>query len=81
MAAIRQKKADMMVTDLIEGNYYQSQEKGVFCVTNQTPFAGTVSYKAYMMNKHSFVLFEKVNKWLKESSIKNTLKQKWNIQD
>lgn len=54
----------MMVTDLIEGDYYQSKEPGVFCVANETPFPGTASYKVYMMNKDNPALLEIVNHWL-----------------
>ena len=80
LEALRQKTADMMVTDLIEGVYYQSNEPGVFCVANETPFAGTASFKVYMMNKDNPQLLEKVNQWL-ESQDKNVLKQKWRIHD
>ncbi|MDI2669756.1 transporter substrate-binding domain-containing protein [Klebsiella aerogenes] len=79
LQALRQKTADMMVTDLIEGDYYQSKEPGVFCVANETPFPGTASYKVYMMNKDNPALLEKVNHWL-DSQDKNVLKRKWKIQ-
>ena len=69
LEALRQKTADMMVTDLIEGDYYQSKEPGVFCVANETPFAGTASDKVYMMSKDNPALLEKVNQWL-DSRIK-----------
>ena len=80
LEALRQKTADMMVTDLIEGVYYQSNEPGVFCVANETPFPGTASFKVYMMNKDNPQLLEKVNQWL-ASQDKNVLKQKWRIHD
>lgn len=64
LEALRQKTADMMVTDLIEGVYYQSNEPGVFCVANEQPFPGTASFKVYMMNKDNPQLLEKVNQWL-----------------
>lgn len=79
LQALRQKTADMMVTDLIEGDYYQSKEPGVFCVANETPFPGTASYKVYMMNKDNPALLEIVNHWL-DSQDKNVLKRKWKIQ-
>ncbi|MCS2158055.1 transporter substrate-binding domain-containing protein [Scandinavium sp. H11S7] len=78
LQALRQKTADMMVTDLIEGEYYQGKEPGVFCVANETPFPGTTSYKVYMMNKDNPALLEKVNQWL-DSQDKNVLKRKWKI--
>ncbi|MEH8382200.1 transporter substrate-binding domain-containing protein [Klebsiella pneumoniae] len=78
LQALRQKTADMMVTDLIEGDYYQSKEPGVFCVANETPFAGTASNKVYMMSKDNPVLLKKVNQWL-DSQDKEVLKRKWKI--
>ena len=78
LEALRQKTADMMVTDLIEGDYYQSKEPGVFCVANETPFAGTASDKVYMMSKDNPALLEKVNQWL-DSQDKEVLKRKWKI--
>ncbi len=72
------KTADMMVTDLIEGDYYQSKEPGVFCVANETPFAGTASNKVYMMSKDNPALLKKVNQWL-DSQDKEVLKRKWKI--
>ncbi|HBX3008982.1 TPA: amino acid ABC transporter substrate-binding protein, partial [Klebsiella pneumoniae] len=64
--------------DLIEGDYYQSKEPGVFCVANETPFAGTASDKVYMMSKDNPALLEKVNQWL-DSQDKEVLKRKWKI--
>lgn len=78
LQALRQKTADMMVTDLIEGDCYQSKEPGVFCVANETPFAGTASNKVYMMSKDNPALLEKVNQWL-DSQDKEVLKRKWKI--
>ncbi|MDU7295076.1 MAG: transporter substrate-binding domain-containing protein [Klebsiella pneumoniae] len=78
LQALRQKTADMMVTDLIEGDYYQSKEPGVFCVANETPFAGTASNKVYMMSKDNPALLKKVNQWL-DSQDKEVLKRKWKI--
>lgn len=80
LEALRQKTADMMVTDLIEGVYYESNEPGVFCVANEQPFSGTASFKVYMMNKDNPQLLDKVNQWL-ASQDKNVLKQKWRIHD
>lgn len=36
----------------------------MFCVANETPFAGTASNKVYMMSKDNPALLEKVNQWL-----------------
>lgn len=78
LQALRQKTADMMITDLIEGDYYQSKEPGVFCVPNETPFPGTESYKVYMMNKDNLMLLKRVNQWL-YSRDTHALKRKWKI--
>ena len=80
LEALRQKTADMMVTDLIEGVYYENKEPGVFCVATDKPFPGTASFKVYMMNKDNQPLLEKVNRWL-DSQDKNILKQKWKIHE
>ena len=80
LEALRNKTADMMVTDLIEGFYYQSKEPGVFCVATDKPFPGTRSVKVYMMNKDNQPLLEKVNQWLDRQD-KNILKQKWKIHE
>lgn len=69
---------DMMVIDLIEGDYYQSKEFGVFCVVNEMLFVGIVSNKVYMMSKDNLVLLEKVNQWL-DSQDKEVFKWKWKI--
>ncbi|HFL7998728.1 TPA: amino acid ABC transporter substrate-binding protein, partial [Klebsiella pneumoniae] len=53
-------------------------EPGVFCVANETPFAGTASDKVYMMSKDNPALLEKVNQWL-DSQDKEVLKRKWKI--
>ena len=51
---------------------------GVFCVANETPFAGTASNKVYMMSKDNPALLKKVNQWL-DSQDKEVLKRKWKI--
>ncbi|MGS3582439.1 hypothetical protein ACB309_14320 [Klebsiella pneumoniae] len=48
----------------------------MFCVANETPFAGTASNKVYMMSKDNPALPEKVNQWL-DSQDKEVLKRKW----
>lgn len=67
--ALRHKTADMMVTDLIEGYYYQYQEPGVLCLATKVPFAGTQSYKAYMVQKQNSDLMGYINHWLAQSNI------------
>ncbi|MCC7005422.1 MAG: transporter substrate-binding domain-containing protein [Ottowia sp.] len=76
--AIREHTADMMVTDLIEGNYYQNKEPGIFCVATPKVFEGTSSFKIYMVQKNNHALLNDINQWLKED-IKLHLAKKWAI--
>lgn len=78
LQALRDKTADMMVTDLIEGSYYQAKEPGVFCVATQKPFPGTESHKAYMLSKDNSELLADINKWLLGTS-KLTFAKVWSI--
>lgn len=78
LQGIRDNTADVMITDLIEGNYYQLHEKGVFCVSSPSILEGTKSVKVYMMKKENNRLLEKVNTWL-EGSDKETLVTHWSI--
>lgn len=75
---IREGKADVMFTDLIEGNYYQAKEPGVFCVATPHILPGTDSYKVYMMSKSNRALLKKVNRFLKGNT-KKELALKWKI--
>ncbi|XKM12756.1 transporter substrate-binding domain-containing protein [Orbaceae bacterium ac157xtp] len=76
--ALRDKTADMMVTDLIEGNYYEYKEPGVLCLATKTPFAGTKSYKAYMVQKQNGDLLNAMNQWLKVTNIEGVAKR-WGV--
>lgn len=78
LQGIRDRSADAMITDLIEGNYYQLHEKGVFCVSSKTILAGTSSVKVYMMKKDNSHLLKKVNNWL-QGNESSTLAQRWGI--
>ncbi|SQA62767.1 transporter substrate-binding domain-containing protein [Yokenella regensburgei] len=78
LQALRDKTADMMVTDLIEGIWYQEQEPGVFCVATKQPLPGTESYKVYMMSKDNPQLLEKTNQWLMKRD-HTVLKHQWKI--
>lgn len=80
LQALRDKTADMMVTDLIEGDYYQSKEPGVLCVATDKPFAGTESHKVYMLNKDNQQLLNDINQWL-TGDAKRVLAQKWKIRE
>lgn len=79
LQGVRDQSADIMFTDLIEGDYYQSKEPGVFCVA--TPIlAGTASYKVYMMDQTNQPLLEQVNQWLAGDTKSNLAKQ-WRISE
>ncbi|MDF7667685.1 transporter substrate-binding domain-containing protein [Orbaceae bacterium ESL0727] len=77
--ALRDKSADMMVTDLIEGHYYAYKEPNVLCLATQTPFTGTESYKAYMVQAGNNKLLTAINQWLPKSN-KESLAVKWGVQ-
>lgn len=68
----------MMVTDLIEGDYYQNKEPGVLCMATQQPFAGTESHKVYMVKKNDTQLLESINVWL-AGETKSQLAKQWKI--
>jgi len=78
LQALRDKKADIMFTDLIEGDYYQNQESGIICLATHKPFAGTESYKVYMVQKSNSELLARMNNWLKGDD-KIRLAKKWSI--
>ncbi len=79
LQALRDQTADVMVTDLIEGNYYQYKEPNVLCMATTTPFKNTESYKAYMTNKDDGKLVDSINQWLKALD-KNEIAKKWGVQ-
>lgn len=79
LQALRDKTADLMITDLLEGEWYQGQEPGVLCIATAKPFPGSGSDKVYMMNKASVQLLEQVNQWL-EKQDPSALQRKWKIQ-
>ncbi|CNI01466.1 transporter substrate-binding domain-containing protein [Yersinia pekkanenii] len=78
LQGVRDQSADIMFTDLIEGDYYQSKEPGVFCVATAEILPGTGSYKVYMMAKDNQPLLNEVNQWL-AGETKSTLAHQWNI--
>lgn len=77
--ALRDQTADFMVTDLIEGQYYQHNEPNVLCMATTEPFSGTESYKAYMVNQDDGQLVKSFNDWLKSTDLK-TYQNKWGMQ-
>lgn len=79
LQALRDETADVMITDLIEGNYYQYKEPNVLCLATTTPFAGTESYKSYMVQKDNEALITYINQWLTTVD-KVSFAQKWGIQ-
>lgn len=80
LQGIRDSDAEIMFTDLIEGDYYQSKEPGVFCVATPEVLPGTASYKVYMMSKDNQPLLEAVNQWL-AGDTKTTLAKQWQISE
>lgn len=78
LQALRESTADVMITDLIEGDYYHNQEPGVLCMATQTPFTGTASSKVYMVQKSNEALLKAINAWL-AGETKNQLAVKWKI--
>lgn len=78
LQALRDKTADMMVTDLIEGHYYENKEPNVLCLATVKPFEGTESYKAYMVQLNNKKLMDEINNWLPNSN-KEQLAIKWGV--
>ena len=78
LQALRDQRADMMITDLIEGDWYQAREPGVFCVATPEPLPGTQSDKVYMMSKDNPQLLERVDRWLTKQDA-SALKHKWRL--
>ncbi|SBS34780.1 Cyclohexadienyl dehydratase precursor [Marinomonas spartinae] len=78
LQGIRDGLADAMITDSIEGNYYQATEKNVFCVASKI-LPGTSSVKAYMVKKNNKILVNKINTWLNGSE-KNSIIAHWGLQ-
>lgn len=80
LQGIRDRSAEIMFTDLIEGDYYQSKEPGVFCVATPEVLPGTASYKVYMMSKDNQPLLDAVNQWL-TGETKTRLAKQWQISE
>lgn len=78
LQALRDQTADVMITDLIEGKYYQHNEPNVLCMATTEAFSGTESYKAYMMNQDDGQFLNSVNGWLKNTDLK-AYQDKWGI--
>lgn len=80
LQGIRDRQADIMFTDLIEGDYYQNKEPGTLCVATPETLPGTASYKVYMMNKDKPDLLNAVNNWLAGDS-KTRLINRWQLSE
>lgn len=78
LQAIRSQTADVMFTDLLEGQYYHATEPETFCLTTPRPFKGTESSKVWMMNT-SPGLLNAVNTFLQKERL-SALAKKWNVQ-
>jgi len=78
LQGIRDQSADVMFTDLIEGDYYQNKEPGTFCVSTRNILPRTASHKVYMMAKDNQYFLGAVNKWLSGEG-KTILAKKWQI--
>lgn len=76
---VREKTADMIITDMIEGNYYHHNEPANFCVANDKPFEGTENSQIYMSQKGNVELVEKLNGWLTLNNLASIADQ-WGIQ-
>lgn len=76
--SIRDRKTDIMFTDLLEGYYYHLTEPGVLCLSTTRPFKGTDSIKVWMMNKDNTELLRIVNIYLQNANL-TSLKKKWHI--
>lgn len=79
LQALREQTADVMITDLIEGKYYQYKEPNVLCLATQEPFSGTASYKAYMVQQTNQQLNDAINQWLTTVD-KEMIAQRWGVQ-
>ena len=80
LQALRDKTADVMITDLIEGDYYQNKEPNVLCMATDKPFSGTESHKVYMVKKDNTKLLESINTWL-QGETKSQLAKQWNVRE
>ncbi|MET4693471.1 transporter substrate-binding domain-containing protein [Endozoicomonas lisbonensis] len=72
---LRNRQADVMVTDLIEANH-QLKQIPALTIINPDMFTWTISHKVYMMPKSSHTLLKEVNRWLKLTDIEK-IKKNW----
>ena len=72
---LRDRQADVMVTDLVEANY-QVKQIPALTIVNHDMFSWTISHKVYMMQKSNRTLLKEVNRWLKLTDIEQ-IKKNW----
>jgi cyclohexadienyl dehydratase len=73
-------RADAMITDEIEANYYSRKNPMVLCVIDLPPQYTYTSQKAYMLRKEETSLQEKINHFIetiKRDSTLTELQKKW----
>ncbi|GAS48202.1 bacterial extracellular solute-binding proteins, family 3 [Salmonella enterica] len=64
----RERSADVMFTDLLEGAYYQNKEPGVFGVSTRRILPDTAGNKVYMMEKDNEDLPDEGNSGLSDEN-------------
>ncbi|MGI9280543.1 MAG: transporter substrate-binding domain-containing protein [Endozoicomonas sp.] len=72
---LREDKADLMITDLMEAQY-RLKKNPALTIVNPAMFTESSSHKVFMMQKSSRKLADKVNLWLSKTNIEG-LKKKW----
>lgn len=73
--ALRENKADVMITDLIETRY-RIQSEPELTIVNEATFTETRSHKVYLMQKNNKPLLKAVNAWLAETDIQ-AIQKRW----
>ena len=72
---LKEGKADVMITDLLEARYRAKKDVSLEIVNPQM-FTDTRSHKVYMLPKDSKSLLKEVNEWLQQTDIE-TVARKW----
>ena len=72
---LRENKADLMITDLIEARY-TIQNESELTIANEATFTETRSHKVYMMQKSNQSLLKAVNEWLSKEDIRS-IQNRW----
>lgn len=69
---------DIVITDLIQANYYQYYYPKLLCFATKAPIVGSRSYKVYMTQKNNTQLMKIINNWLRITN-KQDIAEKWHI--